>query len=262
MNSGANPNAADTNGITALHYAMRKGFAGFDGVEYTPSLPPPPNMPELVKALLTHGADPNARIAKDYPEFSRTAVNFHTSLIGMTPYLLAAAAADPGLMQLLADHGADPSLMAKGNVTALMLAAGAARIQDRTGRDATDALEAVQVAVQLGADVNVVDGRGRTALHAAAAMGADDIVQFLASKGANVNAKDKGGNTPWSTAAALIPVLNAQGGLRFHKSTADLLLKLGAKEITLKDFPAAASAYGNPPAEADKQKAPPPAAPQ
>jgi len=45
-------------------------------------------------------------------------------------------------------------------------------------------LEAVQIAAELGADVNAVNTDGRTALDAAKALRYDSVVKFLVQKGA------------------------------------------------------------------------------
>jgi len=132
--------------------------------------------------------------------------------------------------------GADPKLTTDENVTALMLAAGLIRWRTAgttlTEDEETRALEAVKVALELGADVNAADSTTRlTAMHGAAFNGSNRIIQFLVEKGANVDAKDKAGQTPLhialnikppgETIRNLIPVIAWQ-------STADLLLKLGA----------------------------------
>ena len=56
--------------------------------------------------------------------------------------------------------------------------------------------EAVRAAVRLGGDVNAANQAGDTALHVAAALGYDTVVQLLAEHGANVNVKNKRGITP------------------------------------------------------------------
>ncbi len=232
LDKGANPNAADAYGITALHYTVQKGLAPASGVEYNRSFrPPPPTMPELAKALLAHGANPNAKILKDFPFHSRSPLPERMSLVDATPFLLAAVSADADIMRTLAAKGADPQMAAKGNITPLMAAAGVVWGPDEelTEKLEKNALEAVKAAVELGGDINATNKSGRTALHGAAYMGANSIIQYLVEKGAAVDAKDKLGQTPWSIASGLVPEdANGDGGSVVHKPSADLLLKLGA----------------------------------
>ena len=243
LEKGANPNSADEYGMTALHHAVQKGIANLSAVEYTQALPPPPNQPELVKALLARGADPNARIRKDYT--LSVAPYRHTSpvsIVGATPFLLAAAAGDAHIMRLLAERGADPRLEARESMLPMMVAAGMTRLVDFLPGEESSHLEAVQLALELGADINAATQRGETALHAAAATGADAIVEFLVGKGAQVNAKDGLGRTPWSRAAGFYPSFgtasaNTLVNIRPHPRTAELLLKLGATRMTEADFP-------------------------
>ncbi|MBI3894431.1 MAG: ankyrin repeat domain-containing protein [Acidobacteria bacterium] len=237
LDKGADSNAADGYGMTALHYAVQKGLSDLSYIEYKPYLLPPPNMTGLVKALLRHGADPNTRIAKDYERNMRAPFRQSTpmSLVGATAFFLAAASGDANLMRVLAEGGANPRLGTKDK-TPIMVAAGTGRAQDFLPGEESNFLEAIQLAVQLGDDINAPDADGQTALHAAASVGANSIVQFLVDKGAKVNAKDKTGQTPWTIAMAMVAVVNSQGRLRLHESTADLLLKLGAVPLTVKDL--------------------------
>jgi len=243
LEKGADPNAADAYGVTALHYAMLKGLARVSGVRpisgagylYRP------NMPELVKALLGHGANPNARVAK-FPPMPNTRQFKAIDLtpVGATPFLLAAASYDAGIMRLLAANGADPSLTDQAKNTPLIMAAGFAEgithAVQRPEQDDKDALEAVRVAVELGGDVNAPNDIGDTAIHGAAYVGANDIVQFLVEKGAKVDAENEYGQTAWSIAAEVMtPGLAKDKDLRprnSHQTTADLLVKLGAKPLT------------------------------
>jgi ankyrin repeat protein len=108
-----------------------------------------------------------------------------------------------------------------------MVAVGMGRHDDFSPKEEKNALEAAKILVELGADINQATETGWTAMHAAAFGGATSVVEFLASKGANLNAINGCGQSPYSLAAGT----NARGLLERvtpHKSTADLLKKLGA----------------------------------
>jgi len=91
------------------------------------------------------------------------------------------------------------------------------------------------VALAAGADVNAVNRAGDTAIHFAAAMGFDSVVQLLADKGANVNVKNKRGLTPLALARGGggrrgVPTDDEAGPDSSSASTTALLRKLGAAE--------------------------------
>jgi len=197
---------------------------------------------------LARGANPNARITAND---TRGPDGTPFTMKGATPYFLAAVAGDASLMRLLGRSGADPRLTAEGGATPLIAAArsactgscefrGANLDVDEAAAEA--ALEAVKVAMELGADVNAANEDGQTAMHMAAFTGADGAVQFLADRGANVEVQDKRGETPWSMAAGLSTVLRYRGQYGSHESTAALLVKLGARPITQEELDARAPA--------------------
>lgn len=233
LENGAEPNTADAYGVTALHYAVPRGIAGIDSVStvFRPFSQIPPNMPQLVKALLAHGANPNVRIEKDFPPYSRSPYALQTSLVGVTPFLLAAAAADVDLMRALLAGGADPHIKSKDGSTALMMVAGLGRVDERENdQDYAAALEAAKLALTLGDDVNAANAAGRTALHGAASIGANGMIQFLFEKAANLNTKDRRGYSPLAMAAGLAP-RGGDSASRVYESTTALLVKLGAQPL-------------------------------
>jgi ankyrin repeat protein len=237
LEKGADPNAADVCGITALHYALMLGLARVGGVgnqQLTPGWYRP-NMHALAKDLLNRGANPNARIKK-FPLLPATRKISAISLVGATPFLLAAASYDVEMMRLLAAHKADPRLATSENTTPLMVAAGLSEglNYSLTLPDQGKILEAVKLLIAMGADVNAASDIGETALHGAAYVGADKVVQLLVEKGANVNAENKYGQTPLSIADQTTTPRLTDRFLRpyaAHQSTAELLRKLGAVSI-------------------------------
>jgi len=232
VDKGADANAADA-GYTALHAAVLRGDL------------------ELVKALLAHGANPNAPLIRGTVT-RRNSADWELGhiLVGATPFWLAARFVEPGIMRVLAANGADP-LFTKDGTTALMVAmgtVGGATGVDRLSRGGSNrgryeippdpdederTLEAAELAIELGADVNAVDRAGDTALHVAAARRLNAVIELLANSGARLDVKNKQDQTPLAVAMA--------GGRRRaafedtavderFRVTADLLRKLGATE--------------------------------
>ena len=251
LSKGADPKAKDGWGITALHYALNKGLLTLAGMRRSPTNKfgwERPNMPELAKALLAAGADPNAKIEHDFPPYdyapiARVNGNDHAqmSLVGVTPYLLAAASSDIDLMRVLVEARADPKIATPEGVNALLVCAGLG--VERGINDEQMAIAAAKLALQLGSDVNAKKEDGRTALHAAAYLGWNDMIRLLVAKGADLEAKDMYGETPLSIALGDPEGLvyrQLPGGRyddrfrnpREQKKTAELLLELGAKPFT------------------------------
>jgi ankyrin repeat protein len=192
-----------------------------------------------VTALLAHQADPNAQMTKGTP-MRRNSQDFELpkTLIGATPYLLAAKFLEADIMRALAAAGADTRLAMKDGATPLMAASGmgiTAPVQDeKRGTDRrglaildggkvepdSQVLEAVSAALALGSDINAVNPAGDTAVHIAAAQGYGEVVKLLASQGADLNVRNEKGLTPLASVAT-------RAG---RKSMVDLLRSLGASE--------------------------------
>ena len=198
LDEGADPNA-DLPGYTVLHAMTAVRKPGVGDNDPAPQGSGSMSSIELVKKLAAHGAKLNARMTKK-ANLSNTRLNE----IGATPFMLAALTADAELMKTLAALGADPLLPNADNSTPLMAAAGlATRSPGEDAGTESEVLEAVQVALDLGADVNAVDNNGETAMHAAAYKNLPKVVKLLAAKGAKVdlwNRQDKFGWTPLAIA--------------------------------------------------------------
>ena len=187
LDNGADPNADDLgwNPLHQLVYARRPNV----GLS-NPGAVPTGTVSglALVSQLVEHGANLNARQTKE----RRLGLDDRNVLnrVGATPFLLAAKHADTALMRAFVEHGADPLLTNEDGTTPLMAAAGVGIwvVGESAGTN-EEALEAVQLALELGGDVNAVDDYGYTALHGAAHRSAVAIVQLLVDEGATIDAK-------------------------------------------------------------------------
>ena len=198
LDAGANPNA-DLPGYTVLHAITVVRKPGVGDNDPAPEGSGNLSSIELVKKLAARGANLNAKMTKK-ANLNNTRMNE----LGATPFMLAALTADAELMRTLAKLGADPSLTNVEKSTPLMMAAGlATRSPGEDAGTEAEVLEAVQVALDLGADVNAVDINGETAVHSAAYKNLPKVVKLLTSKGAKVtswNRENKFGWTPLAIA--------------------------------------------------------------
>jgi ankyrin repeat protein len=177
---------------------------------------------DLMKALLAKGADSNAAITERI--WFRSYTNDYTwvETAGATPFWRAAQSSDTPAMHLLVEHGADPRHATLAGDTPLHAAAGIGWAANWSVNAPLPLVDAVKYCVELGNNVNAVDNRGYTALHGAAYVGDNDMVNYLASVGANVDARSKAGDSPADM---------ANGPTRFglpHLETVALLEKLGS----------------------------------
>jgi ankyrin repeat protein len=111
-------------------------------------------------------------------------------------------------MRLLLELGADPLLPNFNKTTPLMVAAGLETVEplEEAGEE-PEAVEAVKMLLDLGADVNAVDANGDTAMHGAAYNNYPLVVKLLADRGADPriwNQRNKQGVTPLFAAEGYI----------------------------------------------------------
>src|SRR5262252_4940437 len=227
LDGGADPNLKDRNSFTALHAAVRDSDYGEDQAQRTAAV-------ATAKVLLAHGADPNARIHQEKPTVR--ALN-EVSFEGATPLALAAEVNNLEAIKVLVEAGADPNIATEKGTTPLILATGGATDEQRP-RPAEERAMAVHTArflVEHGADVNAAGEFGWTAVHTAAYQGLNDVIEYLVAKGGKMGIKDELGQTPLSIS---LSVLTKEAGARrlqiprrYHKDTAQLLVKLGSPSL-------------------------------
>ena len=199
LDAGANPNA-DLPGYTVLHAITRVRQPGIGDNDPGPEGSGSVSSIELVRKMVAHGANVNARMTR-----RANLNNNRFNEIGATPFMLAALTADAELMRTLASLGADPHVKNVDNSTALMAAAGlGTRSPGEDAGSESEVMEAVRVALELGADLDAVDNNGETAMHAAAYKNLPNVVKFLASKGAKITVWNKDNKFGWTPLAIAV----------------------------------------------------------
>jgi ankyrin repeat protein len=121
---------------------------------------------------------------------------------------MAAATADVAYMRLLIEHGADPALANNDHCTPFMVACGigvGASAANEVAGTEPEVLEAAQLLLDRGADVNAVDANGETAMHGAAYKNLPQAVQFLAEHGAKIDVWNRTNRYGWT------PLMIAEG---------------------------------------------------
>jgi ankyrin repeat protein len=154
---------------------------------------------DMVRVLLDHGANPNAELKA--PIRPRHHNNGDAALgAGTTPLMRAAKSGDVANMRLLLDKGADLNMRQRNGNTAMMIAAGfGSRAADNADEEPTDrgtqadAIEAIKLCLERGADLHTVNWTGETALFLATG---DAIIRFLVARGLGLDEENYSGETP------------------------------------------------------------------
>ncbi|KAI9774707.1 MAG: hypothetical protein M1839_001668 [Geoglossum umbratile] len=202
VENGAEVNAGDEGGRTALHWAVRNGREA------------------VVKLLVEKGAEVNAKDRDGRAALHWAVWNGHEAVVKLLieegaevnakdiyGWMALHAAVWNGhkvVVKLLVEGGAEANAKDKDGLTALDQAA-------KNGHEAV-----VKLLVEGGAEVGTKGKGGSTALHEAAWNGHEAVVKLLVEEGAEVNPKGKGGlmvlhRTAWNGYEAVVKLLVEKG---------------------------------------------------
>ena len=226
LEAGANVNKWDFWGRSPLYAAVDFNTLPHGGRPDRPSLDETTGV-QMIDILLAAGANPNAQL-KLFPPYRSLRMDRGADTIldiGTTPLLRAARGADIPAIERLAAAGALVDLPQRDGITPLMVAvgAGASSIDTRGKfRTALEALATADALLAAGAAIDQRDGRGRTALHYAAAAGYTDAALSLVEHGADINAVDADGVTPLDAANGKLRGRGRNAGAAFP-ATAEAL---------------------------------------
>ena len=225
LDAGADPNIA-AQGWTPLHTITWIRKPGQGSNDPAPEGSGSMDSLRLVRKLVEHGADVNARMTTRRP-VGRSSLNSE----GATPFLQAARTADTELMKLLVELGADPLLPNVDGTTPLMVAAGVGtRAPTEDAGRPDEVVEAVRLALELGGDPNQRDRHGETVMHGVAYKHAPAAVAVLAEAGADPavwDRKNRSGWTPLRIAVGVHRGMNLRSSPETAEEIAELLRAAG-----------------------------------
>jgi uncharacterized protein len=229
LDHGADPNVMDA-GFTPLFWAAgtwENGLANpvYGFVDPVGGIPDRDAKLRLVTALLAHGANPNLQMTARPPGYGGTGTGGYNDAVGATAFVVAANAADVEMMRILVAAGADPHLVTKTNSNALLAATGLNRGIGEIIDDEDRAIAAVKFLLEAGVDVRAVTTYNENALFGPGYRGWNRMLELLIEKGADVNVVNKAGVTPYLAASGFGDRL---GGVLYNKAGAEILLEHGA----------------------------------
>jgi ankyrin repeat protein len=211
LNFGANPNEADSAGMTALNKLADTG-RGF----FTPDA-----QREIAELLISHAGKLETRAEAGFTPLHYATMKEHKSLIRQLVNAGADVNARNDYGWTAIDLAEDRGKYKDEELIALLRSLGGKRSIKEKDRKllaaASGDVEAVKRLLAQGANFNFRDKHGETPLHRAAKFGGLETARLLITSGADVNAATMYGHTPlhdaafWSHGTGVAELLVASG---------------------------------------------------
>jgi ankyrin repeat protein len=202
LQSGADPSLADAYGRAPLYAAI-----DLRNVQWSQA--PAPRLPQahhmaMIESLVAAGADLGTKIEAQVNHRGSFDMRW-TELVGGTAFLRAAWNGDIEVMNLLLEHGADPTVQTEKGETALLLLAGAGwPLGQGHIRSDEEIIAALDLLVDdYGMDVNAATTEGITPLMCAVFKGTNNVIEYLVERGARLDAVDNEGRSLLTWAAGV-----------------------------------------------------------
>jgi ankyrin repeat protein len=187
LDAGADPSLANDAGWNPLYMAVKtrsleKGTMPNPVIDMD-------GLYGIIETLVAKGADVNARLQAD-TEVHNSIRSTWLDEAGATPFLRASLCADLKVMKLLLAHGADPLIAATDGTTALMALAGVGYTKGFMKDVGTieESMEAMQILIDSGIDLEAENDDKVRALHGAAHKNFVQGIQMLVDHGADLTA--------------------------------------------------------------------------
>ncbi|MGV3591187.1 MAG: ankyrin repeat domain-containing protein [Gammaproteobacteria bacterium] len=187
LDAGADPSLANDAGWNPLYMAVKmrsleKGTMPNPVIDMD-------GMYGVIETLIAKGADINARLQAD-TEVHNSIRSTWLDEAGATPFLRASLCADLAVMKLLLAHGADPLIATTDGTTALMALSGVGYTKGFMHDVGTieESMEAMQILIDSGIDLEAQNDDKVRALHGAAHKNFVQGIQMLVDHGADLTA--------------------------------------------------------------------------
>jgi ankyrin repeat protein len=147
-------------------------------------------MYEIIEQMLAKGANVNARLLAD-TEVHNSIRSTWLAETGGTAFLRASLCGDLDVMKLLLSYGADPLIATTDGTTALMALAGVGYTKGfmKDVGPVEVSLEAMQILIDAGIDINAKNTDEVSAIHGAAHKNFVQGIQMLVDNGADLTAR-------------------------------------------------------------------------